>query len=308
MERILVIGVGLLGSKIIEQAAGRYDVHGADVDTSLGELGCDFHIVDITNKRAVNDLITSLRPAAVFHTAARTNVDQCELDMEQALKVNGTATGHIALGCAKVNAYLCYISTDYVFDGKKGNYSENDLPKPINQYGRSKLLGEQEVGCLGDRWKWTICRSSMLYGAYKKRFNFAVWVIEELNARNPINVVTDQSGSPTLADDLAEACIQLWCKDARGIYHVAGREAISRYEFALRICDAFGLERGLVNPVSTRELKLRAQRPGNASLDVSRAQKMLGRNMLDVREGLDRMKAQYGGLPECHLPPMERTA
>jgi len=308
MERILVIGAGLLGSRIIEQATGKYEVHGADVDTSMGEPGCEFHVVDITNKKAVNELITSLKPAAVFHTAARTNVDQCELEMEQALKVNGTATGYIALGCAKVNAHLCYISTDYVFDGKKGNYSETDLPKPVNQYGRSKLLGEQEVGCLGDRWKWTICRSSILYGAFKKRFNFAVWVIEELKAGNTIRVVTDQSGSPTLADDLAEACIQLWCKGARGVYHVAGREAISRYDLALRICDVFGLDKSLVEPVGTPELKLRATRPANASLDVSRVQKMLGRKMLDVNEGLERMKAQYGSLPECHIAPRERTA
>jgi len=307
MDRILVIGAGLLGSRIIEQAAGKYEVHGADVDTSLGELGCEFHVVDITNKKAVNDLITSLKPLAVFHTAARTNVDQCELEMEQALKVNGTATGYIALGCAKVNAYLCYISTDYVFDGNRGNYNENDIPKPINQYGRSKLLGEQEVGCLGDRWKWTICRSSTLYGAYKKRFNFAVWVIDEVKAGHTIRVVTDQIGSPTLADDLAHACLQLWGKEARGFYHVAGREAISRYDLALKICDVFGLDKGLVKPVSTQELKLRAQRPPNASLDVSKVEKMLGRRMHDVQEGLEKMKAHWAKLPEGEKGPAQRT-
>jgi dTDP-4-dehydrorhamnose reductase len=308
MERILVIGAGLLGSRIIEQATGRFEVHCADVDTTLGELGCEFHVLDITSKKGVSELITSLKPVAVFHTAARTNVDQCELEMEQALRVNGTATGYIALGCAKVSAYLCYISTDYVFDGKKGNFSESDIPRPISQYGRSKLLGEQEVGCLGDRWKWTICRSSTLYGAYKKRFNFAVWVIDELKAGHSIRIVTDQAGSPTLADDLAEACLQLWTKEARGLYHVAGREPMSRYDFALKICDVFGLDRGLIVPVTTQELKFRARRPPDASLDVSRAEKMLGRRMLDVKEGLERMKARWGSLPECEKAPAQRTA
>jgi len=308
MDRILVMGAGLLGSRIIDQATGGYEVHCADVDTTLGELGCEFHVLDITNKKAVNELITSLKPMAVFHTAARTNVDQCELEMEQALRVNGTATGHIALGCAKVNAYLCYISTDYVFDGKKGNYAENDIPKPINQYGRSKLLGEQEVGCLGDRWKWTICRSSTLFGAYKKRFNFASWLIDELKAGHQTRIVTDQLGSPTLADDLAGACLQLWSKQARGLYHVAGREPMSRYDLALKICDVFGLDRGLIVPVTTQELKLRAQRPPDASLDVSRAEKMLGRRMLDVQEGLERMKAQWAKLPQGERGPADRTA
>lgn len=308
MEKILVIGSGLLGSRLIWQAAGNFEVHAADSDPSVSEPGAQFHLLDITNKKAVNDLITSVRPLAVFHTAAKTNVDRCELEMEQALKVNGSATGYIALGCAKVNAYLCYISTDYVFDGKKGNYNESDIPKPISQYGRSKLLGEQEVGCLGDRWIWTICRSSILYGAYKKRFNFATWVVDELKAGHSIQVVTDQTGSPTLGDDLAEACLQLWRKEARGLYHLAGREAVSRYDFALKICEVFGLDGNSLTPVSTQELKQRAQRPPNASLDVSRVERMLGRRMLDVKEGLERMRADWGKLPQGSMGPAERTA
>jgi len=293
MERILVIGAGLLGSRMIEAASGNYETHGADVDTSLGEPGCEFHTVDITSKKAVIDLITTLRPAAVFHTAALTDVDRCEMDRERALRINGTATGHIALACARANAHIFYISADYVFDGKNGMYREEDTPKPISTYGESKLLGETEVRCLGDRWKWTICRSSMLYGAFRKRFNFATWIIDELKAGHPIRVVSDQTGSPTLADDLAGACLDLWRKGACGMFHVAGHEPVSRHDFALRVCDAFGLDKTLVTSVRTGELKQKARRPADSSLDVARVENALGRRMLGVREGLEKMNARW---------------
>jgi len=307
-ERILVIGAGLLGSRIIEAATGRYEVHGADIDTSLGELGCEFHVVDITSKNAVAGLVSSVRPAAVFHTAALTNVDRCEVDKDLALRVNGTASGNVALACAKVDAYLCYISTDYVFNGKTGNYREEDPPRPVSAYGESKLLGETEVGCLGSRWRWAICRSSILYGPYRKRFNFATWIIDEVKSGRPIRVVTDQKGSPTLADDLADACLALWRKEARGIFHVAGREAINRYDFAIRVCDVFGLDRGLVAPVRTGELKQRAQRPPDSSLDVTKVETFLGRRMLDVRQGLEKMKSRWDTLPPGEKGPASRTA
>jgi dTDP-4-dehydrorhamnose reductase len=308
METVLVIGAGLLGSKIIEQLAGSCEIHGADVDTSLGEPGCEFHTVDITDRKAVSGLISKVGPAAVFHTAAMTNVDRCELDKNLALRVNGTASGHIALACAKANAYLCYISTDYVFDGKTGMYREDAPPKPLSAYGESKLLGETEVRCLGDRWKWVIARSSILYGAYKKRFNFASWVVDEVKAGHPVRIVTDQTGSPTLADDLAAAVLDLWRRGLTGVFNVAGREPVTRYDFALRTCEVFGLDKSLVSPVRTGELRQRAQRPENSSLDVSKVEGALGRRMLDVRGGLERMKAQWESLPPGQKAPSSRTA
>ncbi|MBM4249791.1 MAG: dTDP-4-dehydrorhamnose reductase [Euryarchaeota archaeon] len=308
MDKVLVIGAGLLGSCIIGKLAGGCEVHGADVDTSLGEPGCEFHTVDITSRRAVSDLVTSVRPAAVFHTAALTNVDRCERDKTMALRVNGTATGHIALACAKVDAYLCFISTDYIFDGKKGMYREDDPPRPLSAYGESKLLGETEVRCLGDRWKWVIARSSILYGAFRKRYNFASWIIDEVRNGRPIRVVADQRGSPTLAEDLSGAVAELWRRGATGIYNVAGREPASRYDFAVRLCEVFGLDRSLVTPVRTGELRQRAQRPEDSSLDVSKVERALGRRMLDVRGGLERMRELWERLPPQEAAPAPEEA
>jgi dTDP-4-dehydrorhamnose reductase len=307
MEKILVIGAGLLGSRIVEQAKGEYEVHAADADASLSDVGCQFHKLDITEKQSVVDLLYKVKPKAVFHTAALTNVDKCETEPTLARKVNGSACGHIALACAKLEAYVCAISTDYVFNGKTGMYKEDSKVSPICEYGRSKLMGEDEIKCLGSRWKWTILRSSILYGAYRKRFNFVTWIIDELRAARPVRIVTDQFGSPTLADDLADACLALWKKGATGIYHAAGSERISRYAFALKICDVFSLDKGLVTAITTDELKQRAMRPPDSSLDVTKVESALGRKMLDIVGGLAKVKEKEKDAVGPEKKPMTRT-
>lgn len=291
-EKVLVIGAGLLGSAIIEQASGRYEVHAADIDPASVRHGAELHVLDVTVKKAVMELITSLRPAAVFNTAGLSDLERCEVDKDIALKVNGTAAGHVALACARADAYLCHLSTDQVFNGKKGLYREDEPTRPVNSYGGSKLLGETEVGCLGDRWKWTICRTSMPYGAARRHSNTLSALLADLKAGHPVKALTDVVGSPTLVDDLAQACLELWQKDARRIVHVCGREAMSHFDLALRACEVFGLDRAFVVPAQSGELKLRAQRPPDTSLDVSRTEKCLGRRMLDVKEGLQKLKAR----------------
>lgn len=297
MDRILVIGAGLVGASIIERGGNDCEVHAADIDNSLGEPGCEFHAVDITNKRAVVDLIGSVRPAAVFNTAELSDLERCEVDKDVALKFNGTAAGYVAMACARVDAYLCHISTDQVFNGKKGRYAEDEPTRPVNSYGESKLLGETEVGCLGDRWRWTVCRTSMLYGAAGGPSDTVGRLVGELKAGRAVTGLTDVTGSPTLADDLAQACLELWQKGARRIFHVCGREPMSHFDLALRACEAFSLDRSLVLPARSDELKLRAQRPPDTSLDVAKAEKFLGRSMLDVKEGLRKMKARMENGP-----------
>ncbi|MEM2870737.1 MAG: dTDP-4-dehydrorhamnose reductase [Thermoplasmata archaeon] len=306
-ERVLVLGAGLLGSRLVRLASGKYEVHVADLDESLASDTGFFHKLDITDRLALEELVLSLKPSAVFHTAALTNVDRCEVEPSLAMRVNAVATGHVAIACAKARAFLCYISTDYVFDGQRGMYRETDRPNPLSVYGRSKLTGENDVECLGKRWPWLIARSSVLYGAFRKRFNFATWIIDELRAGREIRVVTDQFASPTLADDLADACLRLWEKGGRGIFHVAGRERISRYDFAVKVCEVFGLDRSLVRPITTAELRQRARRPPDSSLDVSKVEAFLGRKMLDVREGLERMKEEERASPPGERGPSSRT-
>jgi len=292
MDRILVIGAGLLGSRLVEQARGKYEVSAADVDSSLSDVGCDFNFLDITDKKAVNELIGKLKPAAVFQTAGMTDIDRCEEAPIQARRVNGSACGYIALACAKVNAYLCAISSSHVFDGRTGMYKEEARVRPINEYGRSKLMGEEEVRCLGERWRWTIIRTSMLYGRHGSHPNFVTDIIRELRAGRTVPAISDQFGSPTLADDLADACLALWRKEARGLFHFAGCERLSRYGLALKLCEALKLDGALVRPITAGELRQKAPRPPDASLDVTKAEKALGRKLLDAAQGLKRLTAQ----------------
>jgi len=296
-EKVLVMGAGLLGSAIIEQASGRFEVHSADIDPACVRPGAELHVLDVTVKKAVIELITSLRPAAVFNTAGLSDPERCEVDKDIALKVNGTAAGYVAMACARVDAYLCHLSTDQVFNGKKGLYREDEPTRPVNSYGGSKLLGETEVGCLGDRWKWSVCRTSMPYGAARRPSNTLSALLTDLKAGRSVKGLTDVVGCPTLADDLAQACLELWQKNARRIFHVCGREAASHFDLALRACEVFGLDRSLVVPAQSGELKLRAQRPPDTSLDISKTEKCLGRRMLDVKEGLLKMRARMNNEP-----------
>ncbi len=307
MDKVLVLGAGLLGSRIARLASERYDVHTADEDPLLSDAGGVFHRLDITDRRALEGLVLSLRPAAVFHTAAITNVDRCEVEPSLAMRVNAVATGHVAVACAKAGAFLCYVSTDFVFDGQRGMYRESDRPSPLSVYGRSKLTGERDVECLGLRWPWVIARSSVLYGSFRRRYNFATWIIDELRSGREVRVVTDQFASPTLADDLADALLRLWEGGARGLYHVAGGERLSRYDFAATVCEVFGLDSSLVKPTTTRELAQRAPRPPDSSLDVSKVEAFLGRRMLGAREGLERMREQEREAPPGERGPASRT-
>jgi len=174
----------------------------------------------------VTNLIRKTAPDVVVHTAAFTNVDRCELDRKKAYQINVEGTRNVALGAR--NSKVVYISTDYIFDGEVGMYHENDKPNPVSYYGQTKFEGEQIVQDICDNY--IIARTSVLYG-WHTRLNFVSWVIHELQKGNKINIVTDQFNSPTLVDDLAEQIIMLIERDKRGIFHTAGGERISRYEF-----------------------------------------------------------------------------
>ena len=286
MDRILVIGAGLLGSRIIEAAGApaNCEVHGADVDTTLGELGCEFHTLDITNKKAVSDLITSIRPSAVFHTAALTNVDRCELDKDAALRINGTASGNIALACAKVDAYLCYISTDYIFDGAKTEpYVETDPPNPLGVYGRSKLAGDEAVRAVGGAH--LIFRLCWVYGARGQ--NFMLTMMRLAREREKLRVVSDQVGCPTWSRMIAETTT-LALKQAiaaddlgsfTGTYHLASSGTTSWHGFAdaiVKLMPAEGRKCVRVEAISTAEYPTPTKRPAYSVLSCDKLERTFG--------------------------------
>jgi len=200
-------------------------------------------------------------------------------------------TRNIAEACQKSGAKLLYISTDYVFNGKKGNYDEEDEPNPINYYGVTKLEGENQV--IQHCKNYAILRTSVLYGWHPWKQNFATWVINELKQNKEITVVEDHYNTPTLADNLAEMAIEAIPKDLQGVYHACGSERIGRYEFARQIARAFDLNQNLIRPIKMEQLTAWiAKRPRDSSLNTNKIRSQLEAKPVNITEGLDRMKKE----------------
>ena len=212
MQELFVTGAsGLLGSRMVEPAKHNYEVIPLH---NTRPLHSNSLRLDITNLSEVLSLFNKLKPHMVIHTASETNVDKCETRKEQAWRINVEGTRNIAFACSKVGAKLVYISTDYVFDGEKGNYTEQDKPNSINYYGVTKSEGESQV--VQHCKNYAILRTSVLYGWHPWKQNFATWVINELKQNKEITVVEDHYNTPTLADNLAEMAIEAIPKDLQG--------------------------------------------------------------------------------------------
>jgi dTDP-4-dehydrorhamnose reductase len=286
---MLITGAsGLLGTKLVKLAREFYEVVPS---TYTHRFFPDSIGMNVTNAAEVFRAISNYKPEVVVHIAAQTNVDKCESHREEAWKVNAEGTKNVAEACAKVNAKLVYISTDYVFNGEKGLYVEEDPPNPINYYGLTKLKGEDFVReyCQD----YVILRSSVLYGWHPINPNFATWVIGSLREGKRISVVDDHYNSPTLASNLAEAIIKAIERNAHGTYHAAGSERVSRYDFAVKIAEIFNLNKELIKPIKMGELTVWvAKRPRDSSLCVDKIQKELSVKLLNINQGLAKMKEE----------------
>lgn len=299
-KRILVTGArGLLGQKVTEviRRESEYEVLTSDL-TANSEGGLS---LDITDRQKVVDVIGSLKPYAIVNAAAYTNVDKAEVEREAAYKINATAVGYLAEAANIFGAKLIHISTDYVFDGLKGNYSEASKPQPVNYYGKTKLAGENLL--IAKLTDYVILRTQVLYGyAPGAKMNFVLWVVDRLSKGESIRVVDDQVGNPTLADELAFAVLKACQPKVTGLYHVAGMETVSRYDFALQVADVFNLAPSSITPIKSEELSQPAKRPKNSSFICLKAQTKLGIGMPTIRDSLARMKRQMKPIGGVHQP------
>jgi dTDP-4-dehydrorhamnose reductase len=276
---ILVTGSGLLGSDVIRVLRKEHEVTGTfNSHPKEGAIR-----LDIADRGATIEAIGELKPEYVVHTAALTNVDYCEDHPDEAAAINDKGTKNVADAARMAGARMVYVSTDFVFDGARGMYREEDPVNPISVYAYSKLLGEYHVKELKGH---VIARTSVVYG--NARQNFVTWVRDSLAKKQTIKVVTDQYNSPTLSYDCALALAALIKHGAEGTYHTAGGERISRYDFAVKIARFYRLDAGLIEPVTSDTLKQKAKRPADSSLDVSKVSKY--HRMLDIMDGLKKME------------------
>jgi len=284
--KILVTGAsGLLGSKVAELAFSEgYEVYSAYNQHTIN-YGSPVRM-DLTDLDSCRRVFENVRPEAVVHSAALTNVDLCEVEKETAWRINLHGTELIARLCKEFNCFMVFISTDYVFNGEKGLYSEEDQPDPINYYGYTKLKAEEAVrSILND---YCIVRTSVIFGSKPAagKINFALWVLESLKQKRRINVVVDQINSPTLNTNLAEVILEILDRKLMGLYHIAGATPISRYDFACLLAEELKLERELIQPTTSDKINWIAKRPKNASLNVAKAQRSLKKKPLDIRDAI----------------------
>jgi len=245
--------------------------------------------MNIADEKTVSTVLKSIVPEVVIHAAAMTNVDGCESDRELAWSINAQGTKNIALECRTIHARLIYVSTDYVFDGKVGLYSEQHKTNPINYYGLTKLNAERFVRelCRDS----AIARTSVIYGWHAIKMNFATWIVNSLRNHEQVNVAMDHYNSPTLADDLAEILRKIVEDEASGVYHTCGDERISRYKFALKIAETFKLDTSLIKPAKMAEIKAWiAKRPRDSSLSIEKLRRDLDIDPPELVDALHRMK------------------
>ncbi len=255
--RVLITGAaGQVGSELVDAfaAGGRHEV-----------IGVDHATVDVADRDAVLGAVTSTRPDAIVHPAAWTAVDACEGDPDRAYLVNALGTRHVADAARRVGAPVCYVSTDYVFDGTKPEpYHEWDQPSPASVYGASKLAGERELDSGS-----TIVRTSWVCGYHGG--NMVKTILRLASEHDTLSFVDDQRGHPTFADDLAAMILRLVVDRRPGTFHVTNQGAVSWYEFAREVLIAAGQDPGRVRPVATADLQppRPALRPANSVLDNS---------------------------------------
>ena len=301
MKLLVIGGSGLLGYKVAKMASNEHETFLTYNYRSIQIEGCTALKLDKCDRKAVFELLEKIKPDVVIDTAALHNVDYCETHPEEAWKVNVEGTRNVAEACKKIDAKIIFISTDYVFDGTKGYYTEEDTPNPLSYYAKTKLKAEKIIQSLDVNY--IIARPSVIYGwnpnevsglksSSGKSVNFVVWALQKLEKGEEIKAVTDQYSSPTLADNLAEALLVMASSEKQGIYHTAGKDCVNRYEFTLKIAEVFGLDKSLIKPVTSEIFKQVAKRPKKCCLDVSKAEKDFGIRFLTVEEGLKLMKNQ----------------
>jgi dTDP-4-dehydrorhamnose reductase len=292
-KRILIIGSnGMLGQRLAEFFnSDKIELKCASVESESLIPGVAYTQLDIRQKNKVRELILDFFPDFIINTAAYTNVDKSETEKELAWKINVNGVENIALYAWTVDAHLIHLSSDYIFDGRNGPYSELDKPNPIGYYGRTKLASENSIRISGTRF--TIIRTNILYGIAKYgRPDFVKWVINSLQANELIRIVTDQTGNPTYIDDIVTAINKVIEFKKEGIYNIGGIEILSRFDFTLRIAEYFNLDKKLIQPIDTKELNQLAPRPLKSGLITLKAETELGYKPRSIEETFELMKRE----------------
>jgi dTDP-4-dehydrorhamnose reductase len=287
--RVLVTGAnGLVGSRLAALLAMRgHLVTGFGRGPRRGQGAFAYASVDLADETALLAAVRSLKPELLLSAGSMTDVDGCETAAAEAFRVNGVAPGLLAVAATELGAHLVQVSTDYVFDGGAGPYTEEAIPNPRGVYALSKHIGEQAVRALAA--SWTIARTAVVYGwPPAGRPNFGSWLLDALQKGQPVRLFEDQFVSPSFADNVAEQLVELAERRLTGFWNISGAEVVNRVQFGRALCREFGLEAGLIVPTRLAEAKLRSPRPARSGLRTEKASTHLSVQPLSLADSLAR--------------------
>jgi len=295
MIKIIITGSnGLLGQSLLAlllKEKQHYKVYGfSRGENRSGRQDFNYVSIDITKENILREKVKEIEPNFIINTAAMTQVDDCEIHKEACNLLNIEVVKWLADISKEINAHLIHLSTDFIFDGKKGNYKETDIPSPLSYYGLSKLKSEEVL--VNSDINYTILRTILVYGKVfdMSRSNIVLWVREMLGKGKEITIVDDQFRTPTYVEDLALACKISIDKKAIGIFNISSNELLSIFEITQHIADAFGLNKSLIIPISTSTLNQTAVRPAKTGFDLSKTNKILDFYPKSFKEDLQRFK------------------
>jgi len=288
---VLITGChGRLGSLLVEKVSGKFRVTGIGQDKSSLVPSVDYIYVCfdlLSKKQKYKEMFQEIRPDYVINAAGMTDVDQCETNRELCWRLNVEVVENLLYACSKTETKIIQISTDYVFDGKNGPYREEDRTNPINYYGKSKLAAENAI--LAGNVDYAVVRTSTLYGApsIKEKGNILTYIVQQLQNGNQIKLAVDEIRNPTLYDNLAESIWKLIRLERSGVFNIAGKSMVNRYEFAQEIARCFQLDNSLIIPLLNSSDSNRALRPKSCGLIVEKAMQELCIDLYEPAKGLD---------------------
>ncbi len=290
--KVLVTGAnGLVGRRVIRMLSqnAEYQVYATSQKRVQFDANVNFFTVNLVYSD-LNQLIETICPNILIHCAAMASPDACEVDRYSAQKINVEVTTRLAAACRDYGVYMIFLSTDFIFDGLKGNYTEEDTTSPLSYYGETKVEAEKSI--LDLKIGASIVRTSLVIGndEHLARPNIALRVIDNLKKGKPFKVPIDQFRTPTDADDLANGIIRLAQKRDNGIFNISGGERISVYELSKKVASAFELSDELLIPIKSAELPEPAKRPLDSSLNIDKAINILGYKPTPLVTSIERIK------------------
>lgn len=289
--KILITGAnGFLGFYLVEQLLEKgYEVIATGRGGSRlpfdGRPGFTYVSMDFTNMYDVHDVFSTFKPGVVVHAGAQTKPDESELNQMETYLTNVEGTVNLLVNAAEIQSFFLFLSTDFIFDGERGMYKEEDEAKPVNYYGRTKLEGEELVKDY--EADWAIVRTVLVYGMPPAgRANILTIVRDKLGKGEAYNVVDDQVRTPTYIGDLAAGIVSIIEKKATGIFHLAGKDVLTPYQMAIKIANHLGLDASLINRVTASNFSQPAKRPARTGFDISKAKKEIGYDPISFEDGL----------------------